>query len=251
MVSRLPSCSLRSAALAGLAAVAVMATGAAVRGHEHEESGQAAPKLPSAAAVKAMSSRDIAATVCASCHGPTGNSTEPDDPKIAGQKEYYLRLQLRGFKYGARKSDEMTPVAALLSDRQIAELARFYSRQKVEPDSVKDRQLADLGRRVFNYPGRGTPPCAACHSPAGLSPGFGPGMMGPGMMHGGMGGHMGMMRGIAAAAPRVFGQHAEYTAGQLDAFASGKRQGQVMGPIAARLTPRERRAVAEYLSGRR
>lgn len=242
--SRVPS---RFVPLAALAAFAALASAPAVRGHEADE---AAPKLPPAATIKTMPSKDLVANVCASCHGPTGNSAEPDDPKLAGQKEFYLRLQLRGFKYGARKSDEMTPIATLLSDKQIAELARFYSRQKIEPDQVKDRQLADLGRRVFNYPGRGTPPCAACHSPAGVSPGFGPGMMGPGMMHGGMGGHRGMMRNTAAV-PNIFGQHAQYTAGQLDAFATGKRRGQVMGPIAARLTQRERRAVAEYLAGRR
>lgn len=251
-LSRIPSRFVPSAALAALATFMVLTSTPTVRGHE---AGEVPPKLPSAANVKAMNVKEIVATVCASCHGPTGNSAEPDDPKLAGQKELYLRLQLRGFKYGARKSDEMTPIAALLSDTQIDGLARFYSRQKVEPDKITDRQLADLGRRVFNYPGRGTPPCAACHSPAGFSPGFGPGMMGPGMMHGGMGGHMGMgmgmMRGNTALVPKVFGQHAEYTAKQLDAFANGKRRGQVMGPIAARLTPRERRAVAEYLAGRR
>ncbi len=238
-----------SAALAAFAAFVVLASTPTVRGQEkHPEK----PKLPEAAEIKAMPVKEIAATVCVSCHGPTGNSAEPDDPKLAGQKEFYLRLQLRGFKYGARKSDEMTPIAALLSDKQIAELARFYSRQKVEPDKIKDRKLADLGRRVFNHAGRGVPPCAACHSRGGYGPGMmgGHGMMGGGMMGRGMGGPMGMT-GNTAALPYLFGQHAVYTAAQLDAFASGKRRGQVMGPIAARLTPRERRAVAEYLSGRR
>ncbi len=74
--------------------------------------------------------------------------------------------------------------------------------------------------------------------------------MGGGMMHGGMGGHMGMM-GNTALVPRLFGQHATYTVAQLDAFASGKRRATVMGPIAARLSPHERQAVAIYLAGRR
>ena len=76
--------------------------------------------------------------------------------------------------------------------------------------------------------------------------GMGRPMMGGGMMRGGMG-----MMGNTAAVPHLFGQHAGYTVQQLDAFASGKRRGAVMGPIAARLSPRERRAVAEYLAGRR
>lgn len=234
---------------ATFAALAVLASGPAVRGHEASE---AAPKPPPAAGIKALHGKALAATVCASCHGPTGNSAEPDEPKIAGQKTFYLELQLRGFKYGARKSEVMSPIAKLLSDTQIAELARFYSRQKVAPDKVKDRKLADLGSRIFHYRGRGVPACAACHNPGGYGPGMMSGrggMMGGGMMGGGMMGR-GMM-GNTAQVPNVFGQHADYTAKQLDEFASGQRRGQVMGPIAARLTPHERRAVAEYLAGRR
>ena len=184
--------------------------------------------------------------MCSACHGPDGNSPDPKFPKIAGQKASYLELQLRGFKYGGRKSDVMSPLAKPLSDKQIAALARLYSRQAVKSDTVKDRKLADLGARIYRYQGRGVPACAACHSPGGYGPGMmggHGGMMGGGMMHG--------MMGDPALVPRLFGQHAEYTVAQLDAFASGKRRGQVMGPIAARLSPRERRAVAEYLAGRR
>lgn len=180
---------------------------------------------------------------CAGCHGPDGNSPDPQYPKIAGQKDYYLRLELRAFKRGTRKSDVMAGVASALTDAQISELARFFSQEKVKPDTVKDRKLADLGSRIFRYQGRGVPACAACHSPGGYSPGM---MMGGrgGMMGGGMG-----MMGNPAAVPNLYGQHPGYTAQQLDAFASGKRRGAVMGPIAARLSPHERQAVAEYLSG--
>jgi cytochrome c553 len=59
------------------------------------------------------------------------------------------------------------------------------------------------------------------------------------------------MMGNTALVPRLFGQHAGYTVQQLDAFATGKRQATVMGPIAARLSPHERQAVAAYLAGRR
>ena len=245
--SRFPTRLVRPAGAAVLAALVVLASGLTVRGQEEHNADK--PKLPAAASLKALHAKELAATVCASCHGPTGNSTDPDDPKLAGQKEYYLRLQLRGFKYGARKSDEMSPIAALLSDRQIDEVARFYSRQKVKPDTIKDRQLADLGARIFRYASRGAPACAACHSPGG----YGRGMMGGrgGMMGGGGGMMRGGMMGNTAAVPRLFGQHAEYTAKQLDEFASGKRRSTVMSPIAARLSPRDRQAVAEYLAGRR
>lgn len=206
--------------------------------------GATAQQQPTAAPDKPLHGKELADSVCTSCHGPTGNSPDPQYPKIAGQKDYYLRTQLRDFKRGTRKSDVMNPLAGALSDAQIVELARFYSRQKVKPDAIKDHKLADFGSRIYRYQGRRVPACAACHSPGGYGPGRG--------MMGGRGGMMGGgMMGNTAAVPNVFGQHAGYTAQQLDAFANGKRGATVMGPIAARLNPHERRAVAEYLSGRR
>lgn len=228
-----------------LAALALLASGPIAR--SQTQPGAAAPKSP-AAADKPLHGKELADTVCTSCHGPTGNSPDPQYPKIAGQKDYYLRTQLRDFKRGMRKSDVMNPLAGALSDAQIVELARFYSRQKVMPDAIKDRKLADLGSRIYRYQGRGVPACAACHNPGGNGPGMG--MMGGGGMMAGRGMMGGMMRNTAAV-PSLFGQHPGYVVQQLDAFANGERRATVMGPIAARLSPYERRAVAEYLSGRR
>ena len=61
----------------------------------------------------------------------------------------------------------------------------------------------------------------------------------------------GGMMGNSAAVPKLNGQHAAYTLQQLDAFADGSRRSTVMGPIAAALTERQRRALAVYLSGLR
>lgn len=175
---------------------------------------------------------------CAACHGPQGNtSINPSYPKIAGQKYSYLLQELHAFKSGSRKSDIMSAIVGNLSNTQLAEAARFFSRQSIKPGVVKDRKLARVGARVFNSSTRRAPPCAACHSNGGS-----------GRMGGGMMGHMGMM-GNTAGVPRLFGQNAAYTVQQLDAFATGKRRGTVMGPIAASLSEQHRKAVAEYLSG--
>jgi cytochrome c553 len=199
--------------------------------------------------------RKLVEAYCASCHGVDGNSTDPQYPKIAGQKAYYLRSQLRAFKSGARKSDVMSGLASTISDAQIVELSRYFSDQVVKPDKVKDPQLAAVGEEIYRYPSHGVPPCAACHAGRGFGPGFGPGGMmgGHGMMGGPgmMGRGMGMMMGNTATVPRLNGQHADYIVRQLDAFASGARQDTVMGPIADRLSERDRRAVAEYLSSLR
>ena len=67
---------------------------------------------------------------CAACHGPDGNSPAPDFPKIAGQHYDYLLKALKDYKSGARKNPLMAPMVANLSQRDIEDLAAFYSSQK-------------------------------------------------------------------------------------------------------------------------
>lgn len=200
-------------------------------------------KGPSGYANVATPAADLAAKTCAACHGPFGNSTDPRFPKLAGQSPRYLAARLWAFKAEAPPLNVMANIAASLSASEIAGLAQFYADQPVRPDPVKDNRLAERGRWLF-FNGAGwpapTPPCAQCHDSRGR---FGPptmgGMMGPGMMGG------------AASAPNLYGQHARYIVGQLQQFARGQRPSWMMGRIAADLTPQDRKAVAEYLSGRR
>lgn len=67
---------------------------------------------------------------CAACHGPDGNSTAPDFPRLAGQHEDYLAKALNDYKSGARKNPIMAPQAANLSKRDIADLAAYFSQQQ-------------------------------------------------------------------------------------------------------------------------
>jgi len=67
--------------------------------------------------------------VCAACHGPTGVSSNPIWPNLAGQKEQYLAKQIKDFRDGKRKDPLMSPMAAALSDDDIANLAAFFSTQ--------------------------------------------------------------------------------------------------------------------------
>jgi cytochrome c553 len=66
---------------------------------------------------------------CAACHGPDGNSQSPDFPRLAGQHPDYLAKALNDYKSGARKNAIMAPQAANLSQRDIADLAAFFSQQ--------------------------------------------------------------------------------------------------------------------------
>ena len=67
------------------------------------------------------------ALMCQACHGLDGLSKTPDAPNIAGQTEPYLVTQLQAFKSGLRKNDAMSVVAPSLSDKDIEDLAAYYS----------------------------------------------------------------------------------------------------------------------------
>src|SRR3954469_780253 len=67
------------------------------------------------------------ALMCQACHGLDGLSKTPDTPNIAGQTEPYLVVQLQAFKSGARKSEAMSMVAPSLSDKDIDDLAAYFS----------------------------------------------------------------------------------------------------------------------------
>lgn len=64
---------------------------------------------------------------CVACHGANGISMIPMYPNLAGQKEQYLALQLKAFRDGERKNMVMAPMAAGLSDDDIANLAAYYA----------------------------------------------------------------------------------------------------------------------------
>lgn len=64
---------------------------------------------------------------CAACHGGNGISQIPMYPNLAGQKEEYLKIQLKAFRDGQRQNAIMAPMAAGLSDTDIDNLSAFYA----------------------------------------------------------------------------------------------------------------------------
>jgi cytochrome c553 len=81
------------------------------------------------------SAGDVAAgkkrsAACAGCHGADGISAVPNYPNLAGQKEAYLILTLKGFRDGTRENNVMSALAKSLSDADIENLAAFYSSLK-------------------------------------------------------------------------------------------------------------------------
>jgi cytochrome c553 len=83
--------------------------------------------LLSAASAAWADSVEDKASVCSACHGEKGLPAEPAIPIIWGQQDGYLYLQLRDFQKGARKDDQMTPIAQSLSKEDAQALAAYFA----------------------------------------------------------------------------------------------------------------------------
>lgn len=67
--------------------------------------------------------------ICAACHQADGNSTDPNNPKLAGQHPDYIAKALRDYKSGERNNPIMKGFAAALSKQDIENLAAHFSSQ--------------------------------------------------------------------------------------------------------------------------
>src|SRR6266699_2963013 len=70
---------------------------------------------------------------CFACHGPEGNSQNPDYPVLAGQTWRYIYIELKDFKEGRRNDPQMSPMAANLSRDDMIQLGQFFAAQKQRP----------------------------------------------------------------------------------------------------------------------
>ena len=171
------------------------------------------------------------AAACMACHGMDGNSANPEWPSLAGQHSSYIVKQLKHFKAGERQNVLMAPMAMILADQDMEDLAAYFSAQKLLATGETEPSKLQLGKKIYlaGIASKGVPACSGCHGPSGS--------------------------GIAGAAfPQIGGQHAVYAALQLRNYKSGARAtdpNSMMRTITSRLTDEEIDAVASYLQGMR
>jgi cytochrome c553 len=178
------------------------------------------------------------AALCTACHGPSGNSVNPEWPRLAGQSAVYIAEQLKLFRSGVRNNPIMKPLAASLSDQDIDDLAVYYQAQT--PTGLEaDPSYWKAGEALYlsGDGAREVPACVACHGPVGRG-------------------------NLAAGYPALRAQQSVYVVKQLNDYASGarytgahpdlaSRNGVMMLTVAKRLTPEEIRDVASYVQGMR
>jgi cytochrome c553 len=155
---------------------------------------------------------------CTACHGEGGASKLPENPILAGQQYYYLYLQLKDFKSGARKSDIMGPLVQPLQPEQMKLLAQFFSKQKWPAiGHAAQNANVEIARRTEE-----AGECIACH--------------------------LGDFRGNSAV-PRLAGQHAEYLKRTMLDFKNKVRtNAPAMVALFATFSEQEIAALADYLA---
>lgn len=180
------------------------------------------------------------AAACLGCHGPNGNSVNPEWPSLAGQSAAYTVEQLRRFRAQHRWNEIMMPLASILSDQDILDIAAYYESQT--PVGLEaDPSYWQAGEKLYKAgdKARNIPACKACHGPVGRG-------------------------NLGAGYPAVRAQHAQYTIAQLNAYAASTRyknpndnsvnaprNAGMMATIASRLTAEDIRNLASYMQGMR
>jgi cytochrome c553 len=157
---------------------------------------------------------------CTMCHGERGLSNA-NTPNLAGQYALVIFKQLQDYKSGARTNAIMTPRVASLSDREMWDLAAYYSYLPRLPPyhpvtTGTAPQIVQHGA-----PMRNIPPCATCHGEIDHKVG----------------------------SPWLEGEPAVYLRTELEAFASGTRHNDIseqMRNIARGMTHAEIEWAASY-----
>ncbi len=168
------------------------------------------------------------AAVCAACHGPAGDAAIVEYPNLAGQHESYIAKQLSEFKAGTRENALMSPMAAPLSDEDIADLAAYYSTLPTKAGVAAEGDLA-LGENIYRggITSAQIPACIGCHGPSGSG-------------------------NPAAKYPSLSGQNSAYIMSTLKEFRSGARTNdlnEMMRVVAHRMSDTEMAAVSSYIQG--
>lgn len=163
-------------------------------------------------------------TTCAGCHGEQGISAMPNTPSLAGQLPTYTYKQLQDYKTGSRADDMMAPLAAGLSNQDMADLAIWFGSLPAPKNKAGKESLKTAEQLVNQGDGKRTvPSCFVCHGRNG--------------------------EGEKMDIPALAGQQADYFAATLNAYKNGTRHNDVysrMRLISQQLSEAEIRELAQY-----
>ena len=159
------------------------------------------------------------AQTCVACHGPNGNSTDPQYPILAAQTARYIFLELKDFKEGRRHDPQMDPMAGNLTPDDMLALGDYFSKQTKAPNGFN----ADGGKVALGAKKSDEVLCTMCHG----------------------GGFLGQNE-----IPRVAGQHYGYIKKQLADFKARRRTNDAgnMTSVAGTLSDADIENLAQYIA---
>ena len=80
--------------------------------------------------------KEVAQTICSACHGLDGQAASGGNsslvPNIFAQNKDYLIVKLKEYKSEKINHPQMTLIAKMLTDDQIANVSEWYSKISVE-----------------------------------------------------------------------------------------------------------------------
>ena len=158
--------------------------------------------------------------LCAACHGENGVPLEKTTPIIWGQTLGYQYLQLRDYKNGDRKNDQMTPVVEMLEKSDLLALAEYFSKKPWPRNEAASapRDVAERAARANTAVG-----CTGCHQ--------------------------GQYQGEGTQ-PRLAGQNEAYMAKTMLEIRSGERANNPgMTTLMKATSPEDIKAMAQFLAG--
>jgi cytochrome c553 len=163
---------------------------------------------------------DQKAQLCTACHGESGAPQQKTAPVIWGQQLGYFYLQLRDYKSGARKNDQMSAVAATLEHDDMMALAEYFS-QKPWPSLTQPRASQAATAQALRATSAVV--CTSCHQEDYKGSG---------------------------TQPRLAGQQKDYMAQTMLDFRDGKRGNNPgMSDLMKSVSESDIAAIAEYLAG--
>ncbi len=78
-----------------------------------------------------MAGKAKAEATCQVCHGLDGQAVVPMAANLSGQQKEYIIAQLKAYRAGKRRHEQMSIVAQMLDDDDIENLAEWYSSIKI------------------------------------------------------------------------------------------------------------------------
>lgn len=99
------------------------------------------------------------AAACTACHGPEGRAPLPGLPALAGQQREFLETQLVLLREGLRNVPGMEGVLRAFNDRDLIDIAAYYSATKPYTESgIRDAQKHAAGAAQSRARA-----CGSCH----------------------------------------------------------------------------------------